>query len=379
MELSEMRVIFDQIDDELLDLFLKRMALSQDVAAYKKERNIPILNRQREREILESVMEKAGAREREAYHLFATIMELSRACQAELMTGDSKVRTQIETALQSSDSVFPQTGRIACQGLEGANSQEASDKLFPRGNLMFVKTFQAVFDAVDSGLCDYGVVPIENSANGSVRAVYELLDRYGFSIIRMTRLCIRHELMAIPGAKLEDITQVHSHPQALGQCGRYLAALGNHVQTVPCGNTAMAAKLVHEAQDPTMACISSHPCAEIYGLKPLASDIQDSDNNYTRFVCIAKKPAIYQGASRMSLVIGCDNKPGALYEILAKLTAVGVNMTKLESCPVTGRNFEFVFYLEVEANLHGRGVIPMLEELERNCASFQFLGAYSEV
>ena len=141
------------------------------------------------------------------------------------------------------------------------------------------------------------------------------------------------------------------------------------------GNTALPAS--REAF--TWAATSSHPCAELYGLESVRDDIQDSDNNYTRFICIAKDPVIYAGANRISLVIACDNKPGALYDILSKLAALGINMTKLESCPVTGRNFEFIFFLELEASVLEPGVLPMLEELERSCQNFQFLGNYAEV
>ena len=148
---------------------------------------------------------------------------------------------------------------------------------------------------------------------------------------------------------------------------------------VPCDNTAAAAQMVKERGDKHVAAISSHPCAALYGLECLKDDIQDSDNNYTRFFCVAKDPVIYAGANRISLIIACDNKPGALYEILSKLAALGINMTKLESCPVTGRNFEFIFFLELEASVHEPGVLPMLEELERSCQSFQFLGSYAEV
>lgn len=378
MELSDYRTQIDQVDQEMLTLFLKRMALCEGVAAYKKESGTPILNRQREREILTEVMSKAGHLEREAYQLFATMMELSRSRQAELIGGVSKVGSSIEASLADVKSLFPQTGRVACQGLEGANSQEACDKLFPRGTVLYMKSFDAVVNAVESGLCDFGVLPIENSSNGSVRAVYDLLQTKGLPIVRTTRLCIRHELMALPGTKLSDITEVRSHPQALGQCSKFFDGLPQ-VSAVPSANTAIAAKEVAEAKNPHLACISSHACAKLYGLETIATDFQNSDNNYTRFVCITKKPIIYPGANRMSLVVGSEDKPGALYDILAKFSAVGVNLTKLESQSVVGRNFEFAFYLEVEADLHRRGVIPMLEELERTCESFQFLGAYSEV
>ena len=222
------------------------------------------------------------------------------------------------------------------------------------------------------------MLPIENSSNGSVRAVYELLQTHKLSVVRSTRLCIRHELLALPGVKIEDITEIYSHEQAIGQCAKFLNGL-NGVRVVPCANTAMAAKMVAESGSRHAAAISSHPCAALYGLDCVSDDIQNSDNNYTRFFCITKEPVIYAGANRISLIIACDNKPGALYEILSKLAALNINMTKLESCPVSGRNFEFMFFLELEADVQAPGVLPMLQEMERSCASFNFLGSYAEV
>ena len=378
MELSEIREKIDAVDDQLLDLFLQRMDLSEEVAAYKNEHHLPILNKERERAILAKVTERSGEKERYAYHLFSTLFELARSRQAELIDAPTRVGAQIKAALADMNEVFPQTGLVACQGVEGANSQVACDRLLPRGNIVYVKTFQAVVSAVESGLCKFGVLPIENSSNGSVRAVYELLQDHNLTIVRSTRLCIRHELLALPGVKMGDITEIYSHEQAIGQCSKFLNSL-NGVRVIPCDNTAAAAKMVAERGDRHVAAISSHPCAALYGLETVSDEIQDSDNNYTRFICVTKDPVIYAGASRISLIIACDNKPGALYEILSMLAALGINMTKLESCPVTGRNFEFIFFLELEASVQEPGVLAMLEELERSCAGFHFLGNYAEV
>ena len=378
MELSEIRTKIDAVDNQLLDLFLQRMELSEEVAAYKNEHNLPILNKAREREILAKVTEKSGEKERYAYHLFSTLFELARSRQAELINAPTRVQSQVEASLAAGGPVFPQTGLVACQGVEGANSQVACDRILPRGNIVYVKTFEAVVSAVESGLCKFGVLPIENSSNGSVRAVYTLLQEHNLSVVRSTRLCIRHELLAKPGVKMSDITEIYSHEQALGQCSKFLNGL-NGVRVIPCDNTAMAAKMVAESGNRHAAAISSHPCAALYGLECISDAIQDSDNNYTRFFCIAKDPVIYAGANRISLIIACDNKPGALYEILSKLAALNINMTKLESCPVSGRNFEFIFFLELEASIQDPSVLPMLRELERSCASFNFLGSYTEV
>ena len=379
MDLNEIRTQIDRVDSEILKLFLERMHLGEEVAAYKKDNALPVLNKAREREILARVQAEAGDMEPYAYQLFTTLMELSKVRQTLLTAAPSRIRPAIEQALAAPEDVFPKTGTVACQGVEGANSQAACDKLLPRGNILYVKTFEAVFDAVESGLCKFGVVPIENSANGSVRSVYELLQRKHFSIVRATTLHIRHELLAKPGTKLSEITEIYSHEQAIGQCSRYLTGLNGKVKVIPCANTAVAAKMVAEGINPHAAAISSHACAELYGLSMIKDDIQDSDNNYTRFICIAKNPVIYAGANRISLILDCKNEPGALNAILTKIGAYGVNTSKLESCPVTGRNFEFIFFFDLDASVREPGVLALLEELERTSESFTFLGNYSVV
>ncbi len=378
MDLSEIRKKIDEIDSKLLPLFLERMNLSAEVAAYKKANNLPVLNKGREREILNRVMKESGEMDQFSHRLYTTIFELSRAYQDSLNTSNTELRKNIETALENSPEIFPKSATVACQGVEGAYSQMAADKIFPRGNLMFFKTFEAVFDAVENGLCRFGIVPIENSSNGSVRATYDLLRTKNVKIVKSDRLCIRHELLAKPGAKLEDIKEIRSHEQALGQCSEFLKGLGPDVKIKPVANTAMAAKSVADSDDLTVAAIASHSGCELYGLVPLKQNIQNSDNNYTRFICISKNTEIYPGANRISLVLECEHRPGTLYQILAKLAALEVDILKLESCPIVGHDFEFMFFFEISANVKDPNTIAMLESLERDCRKLIFLGNYSE-
>lgn len=379
MDIIELREKINAVDARLMEAFLERMRLSEEVADYKREHGIPITDKAREREVLASAQESAGEYGRFAYELFHTLMNLSKARQHELFPCSSAIREHIEQALLNGQDVFPRTGTIACQGVEGANSQTACDKLFPQGNIVYVKTFEAVFDAVESGLCQFGVLPIENSTNGTVRTVYELLHRRDFSIVRMLNLHISHELLAKPGADMSKIRAIYSHEQALGQCGKFLASLGSAIEIIPCANTAVAAQMVAESQRADCAAISSHPCARLYGLSVLNTRIQDSENNYTRFICISKKPEIYAGADKISLILSCENEPGALYGILSKLTVRGINMSKLESYPVMGRSSEFAFYIDIDASVREPGVISMLEELECSSDFCLYLGNYSVV
>ncbi|MBQ6480350.1 MAG: chorismate mutase [Anaerolineaceae bacterium] len=379
MALNEIRERMNSLNDEMLELFMERMKLSEAIAAYKKEHNLPILDKTREREILAEMIQKGGAEyETYIYQFFNTLMNLSKARQNEVLTSDSKVRAVVQKMIDNEESVFPKSGLVACQGVEGANSQEACDRLFPHGNILYVNTFEAVFQAVQSGLCKFGVLPIENSANGSVRAVYELLQKYHFYVVRSTRQWIHHTLLVKPGTKLSDIRTIYSHQQAIGQCSQWLEKMKG-VNVVPAGNTAIAAKMVAEESGKDCAAIASPRCAELYGLEILEDKIQDSDNNYTRFICISKDPVRYEGANHISLIVSCANTPGSLYEMLSKPASLGINMIKLESCPIPGRNFEFVFFVELEASVKEPSVLPMIEDLERSCPEIWFLGNYAEI
>ncbi|MBR5329339.1 MAG: chorismate mutase [Firmicutes bacterium] len=379
MDIKDLRNRIEPIDTELRKLFLERMEIAEQIGKFKAENGLPINNKERERNILSRVTENSGDMELYVYQFFNNLFQISKARQREVTTAPSALRTTIDNALANGGDYFPKTGTIAIQGIEGSNSQSAAEKLFPRGSLTFVKTFEAVFDAVDSGLCKYGILPIENSSYGSVRAVYELLKNKKYYIVGSTKLHIRHELLAKPGATLADIKTIYSHEQAIGQCSAFLASLGENVSVIPCSNTAVAAKKAAESNDLSVAAISSHSCTDIYGLTALNSNICNSDNNYTRFICIAKEPQIFAGANRISTIISCCNTPGALYEILSCLSVLGINMSKLESCPVSGSDFEFIFLLDFEASVKESGVIALLEELERVCEHMTFLGNYSEM
>ncbi len=378
MELSDIRKEIDAIDSELLPLFLERMKLSAEAVKYKKEHSLPILSKTRENEILERVMSESGDLEQYSHRLYMMIFELSRAYQATLFDGKSKIKEETEKALTASEQALPQRTTVACQGVEGAYSEEAATKLFPRGNLMFFKTFEAVFDAVENGFCRYGVVPIENSSNGPVKATYELLHKKNVKIVKSGRLFIRHELLALPGTRLEDIKEIRSHEQALGQCSEFLKKIGSKAVIKSFPNTAMAAKSVADGKDRTVAAIASHSGCALYGLECIAEDIQNSDNNYTRFICISKNAEIYPGANRISFVVECENKPGMLYSIIAKIAALEIDILKVESCPIVGRNFDFMFFFEIASSVNDKKTVAMLESIENECKKLIFLGNYSE-
>ena len=379
MDLQEIREKIDKVDDSLLQLFRERMALSAEVAASKAESGQPILNKAREREVLLKVSRGAGP-ELDAYArmLFNTLFEMSRSYQARLLTKQGELTAMIRAAEKPASEPFPPTGIVACQGVEGAYSQLACDKLFSAANIMYFRTWEAVFQAVQSGLCEFGVLPIENSSSGSVNGVYDLLGRFDFSIVRSVKLYINHFLMAKPGVKLADVREIYSHEYALEQCSSLFDQMPN-VKATNVKNTAVAAQMTAESDRTDLAAISSQSCAELYGLNVLKSGVQNNANNYTRFICIARKPAIYAGANKISLVLSVPHKPGGLYDLISKFAVLGLNLAKLESRPIPGSSSDFMFYVDLDASVWTPAVMEILEELSQGNPHFAFLGSYTEV
>lgn len=379
MSLQEIRQEIDQLDSQLTQLFVQRMALARRVAEEKGKTGQPVENPRREREILARVGQLAGEElEQYARNLYSVLFDLSRSYQTTLLGKEGPLARQIRGALLEAGTQFPRRGVVACQGVEGSYSQMACDKLFSLPSILYFRSFEAVFQAVEQGLCDYGILPIENSSNGSVNAVYDLMRDHNFYIVRSIRLHIDHHLLAKPGADLSQIREIVSHEQAIGQCSQFL---GQHpdIKVTICENTAAAAQMVAESDRSDLAALSSRSCAKLYGLEALSNEVQNSANNYTRFICITKDPAIYPGADRISLMLSVPHTPGALYRMIARFAALGLNLTKLESRPIPGRDFEFLFYFDLEASAWSDQVVSLLSECAETHQLFVFLGSYSEI
>ena len=379
MDLTEIRQEIDGIDRELVRLFCARMNLSAQVADYKKANNLPIFVPARERAILQRVAELAGP-DMENYTrvLYSMLFELSRSYQSKRNGDLSPLYQAISQAIEHTPKLFPQNPIVACQGVEGAYSQIACEKIFKSPLIMYFKSFDAVFNAIEQGMCQYGILPIENSTAGSVTKVYDLMIRHNFYIVRTFRLKIDHNLLANPGAALSDIKTIYSHEQAINQCGDFLRSLtGVHI--VPVENTALASEMVAKSGSREVAALSSRSCAELYGLQCLAASVQDRGNNRTRFICISKHLEIYPGADKTSIMMVTPHKPGALYKVLARLYTLGINVTKLESRPIPDREFEFMFYFDLETSIYSEEYVQLMCELDELCEEFKYLGSYSEV
>ena len=380
MELGELRQGIDEVDRELVELFKKRMDLCASVAEYKRENGLPVLDASRERALLNKIAQLSGE-DFEEYSrvLYATILDLSRAYQHSMLDSKSPIYGEIVDALENTPKMFPSSATVACQGVEGAYSQIAAEKLFANPNIVFFSNWEKVFDAIEQGMCKYAVIPIENSTAGSVKKVYDLMISREFKIVRTTRIKVDHNLLGLRGVDISEIREIVSHEQAISQCSAFLSSLGPNVKITRVENTAKAAQMVAESGRRDLASLSSRSCAAQYGLSVIRSSVQDNGNNHTRFICITNKTEIYAGADRTSLMVVAPHRPGALYRMLSKFNALGINLLKLESRPIPDRDFEFMFYFDLELSVYSPKLAQLLAELERECEEFSYLGTYTEV
>ena len=379
MELQDIRRNIDAIDDGLVKLFAQRMECARQVAEAKQQTGKPIRDHAREREIVNRLTAQAG----DAYApyvkaLYSHIFDLSRSYQSALWARRSPLEQKIATALEETQGKrLPEHALVACQGTEGAYAQQACERLFPYPDILYMSSFDGVFSAVEKGMCRYGILPIENSTAGSVTQVYDLMEKHHFYIVGAQRLRIEHRLMRKSGDSKAPITEVVSHEQALRQCSDWLAAHPEIKSTV-MANTAVAAEYVANSDRDDLAVIASKACADLYGLSEVDDDISNSRNNYTRFICISRKLEIYPGARKISLMLNLAHEPGALNAVVSRLAIAGVNLLKLESRPLPGREFEFRFFFDMAASAADPDIVRLMGELEAHCDKFTFLGCYDE-
>ncbi len=381
MDLQECRKEIDSIDKELVALFVRRMNVAKDVAEYKRATGKAVYDSERERQLLEKVEENAGDEFGDyARRLYSSILELSRNYQSKSLAHKSGLSAAIVKAVEETPALFPEKAVVACQGVEGAHSSAACQKLFEKPSIMYCQSFESVFQAVESGLCAYGVVPLENSSAGSVTQIYNLMSEHKFSIVRSTKMQIQHNLLAKKGTKLSDIKEIFSHPQAISQSSDFLSSLGKDVKITECANTAVAAKMVSESDRSDVAAISSELCASQYSLEIVVPYVQNTKNNYTRFICFSKNLQIFPGADRTSLLIKTPHRAGALYSVIANFYALGINIIKLESRPIPESDFEFMFYFDIDVSVYSEKLPAIIDLLEYSLGeqNIKYLGSYRE-
>lgn len=375
-ELQTLRGEIDAIDRELVELFRRRMAVTRQVGEYKRAKGIPVLDQERERQLLQSKGVLAGEELRPAVvTLFQTVMALSRRQQRDLMGRgpDNPGVLRWQEAQNNLRQPIP-APRVVYQGVPGAYSEPAALNFFGEGtDTTGLEQFEDCFLALREGRADYAVLPIENSTTGAIRQIYDLLTQYECYIVGETTVRIEHCLMALPGASLDTITHVYSHEQGLFQCERFLNAHPAWKQ-VPQADTAGSAKLVADSGDPTKAAICSARAAEIYGLNILARGINHNAHNTTRFVVASPRLELRPGADKVSTLFVLPHEAGSLHEVLTVFSVHGLNLMKLESRPMPGRSWEYMFFLEFTGRPGDPAVGDALHELAQTTGEFRVLG-----
>jgi chorismate mutase/prephenate dehydratase len=365
MNLDELRNEIDSVDKEITELFVKRMGLAKGVAEYKKEHNLPIMQGNREQEVLDKVTSHGGEEFSDGIRaLFMNIMDISKCLQQREVVSESPIYKVFSPIL---------TDKIACQGLAGSNSERAARNLFENNEIVFYKEFEDVFDAVETDICKYGFLAIDNTITGSIGLTYELLNLRDCKVVAMSEITIKHRLCSRKDVDFDSIKQVYSHPQALSQCSEFLKS--NNLQCVEWGNTATSAEYVASSTE-NIACICSPQAQEQYNLICLNENISNYPCNHTRFVCIGKDLEVKENANTVSIVIVLPHKPGSLYRLMTKLFTNNVNITKLESRPLADGSFNFKFYIDFEGNIHNPHTIALLNEVKNHAEYFKFLGCF---
>lgn len=376
--IEELRKEIDKIDDTISDLYVKRMDICKEIGLNKANQGKAVNVSEREKEIVNRITKgKPDEMKRYLKLLYDTVFFQSKNYQGKYVKTESETVQKLRSIVSCERKTFPISATVACQGVSGAYSGVAADKLFDISDVTYFKTFDAVFSAVDQGLCEYGVLPIENSNAGSVSQVYDLMKKHKFYIVKSVRIQISHALCVKKGVKVEEIKTVYSHSQALMQCADHLKKLG--VKTVEVENTALAAKIVAESEDRSVGAICSDECAEIYNLCAIERAMQDSANNFTRFICISKDMQVFKGADKISVMTSLSNKAGSLNKMLSRFATLGLNLTKLESRPIANSQFEFMFYFDFEGEIESENVLNLLGELDNDSDKFVFLGSYKEI
>jgi len=379
MDMNHLREQIDTADEGLLQSFINRMETAANIALYKQQNNLPIFDSERERKKVLSILEQTPPELKSyAAALYQQLFDLSRNYQEQTIRPNSPLVETIGNAIESTDKNFPKNPTVACQGIEGAYSQLACEKLFSMPSVMYCSSFESVFSAVNAGLCRYGVLPIENSTAGSINIIYDLMMHYHFYIVRSTRLKVNHNLLVKPGTKMEDIKEIFSHEQAIIQCAGLIKSLGD-VKITTCANTAIAARKVADSERCDTAALSSRHCAALYGLDCLSESVQDKGNNFTRFITISKNMEIYPGSDKTSVKLVVSHKPGSLYRILSRFNALGININKLESRPIPDRDFEFMLYFDLDTPIYSEEFLELINALDLTCEQFEYLGSYLEV
>lgn len=387
MDLSECRKEIDNIDRQLVELFEKRMNIVTKVAEYKIENNIPILNSTREAEVIKKNVERLNNKDysQSTEKFFVDLMEVSREFQAEIIKKNKQKDSELEDKLlnykicNSKDKRNLNHIRIGYQGVKGSFSEEAMIKYFGQNHITSdYEEFEEVFLALRNNEIDYGILPIENSCTGAITTVYDLLVKYGFYIVGEECIKIDQNLIGVNGTKLEDIKEIYSHPQGFEQSREFLSKF-NNLKLIPFHNTAISAKYVSELNDKSKAAIASLRAAEIYGLDIIAKEINDKNDNHTKFIIIGKSLEYSLDSDKVTVVFSLDDKAGTLYKLLSHFAENNINMIKIESRPSKNAPWQYLLYVDFEGNIENKDVKKAIKLIDEKSEYFKLLGSYKKV
>ena len=357
--LEEARKDINRIDKEMAKLFEERMACAEVIAAYKKERGLPILDEQREAEIIKKNSDYIENEVIKEYYInfLKNNMATSRAYQERLIKG----------------------AKVAFSGTEGAFAHIAAKKLFPNAETKSYGDFKSAYRAVENGECDLCVLPVENSYNGEVGQVTDLMFSGSLFVNGMLELAVDQALIGIDGSKIEDIRTVISHPQALGQCSEYIRKNGFAVEEF--ANTALAAKRIKDLNDKSIGAIASVEAAEMLGLKILEKNINEARSNTTRFAVFSRVEATRSkkdSGTHSIILFTVRNEAGSLARAIDVIGSHGFNMRTLRSRPMKELLWEYYFYVEAEGNIKTEKGKEMMAELSEFCDKLKFVGTYTK-
>ena len=375
LDLSESRAQIDVIDKEITRLFQKRIDVCRDVAAYKIQNNKKVLDKTREDQKLEALSQLAedGFKEHGIQDLFTQVMAICRKRQYQIMKEEGVAQP---VPFAPVEAIEKENAKVVFQGVEGAYSHAASMAYFGDSAEYFhVPNFEEVMKAVAQGEADFGVLPLENSSAGQVGDVYDLLTRYDNTIIGEYYLPVRHCLLGLKGANINEIQTVYSHPQGLMQCAKFLNEHADW-QQISQANTAVSAQKVIKENNPKTAAIASATAAKLYGLEILEEGINDNKTNTTRFIIVCNKKVYCKEASKISIMFEIPHESGSLYTILSHMIYNDLNMTKIESRPIPEQPFEYRFFVDFEGNLADAAVENALLGINEEVARLKILGNY---
>ncbi|MBR1862572.1 MAG: chorismate mutase [Ruminococcus sp.] len=370
MDLQELRLQINDIDAQMQELFNKRMELCFQVAEYKIANGLPVFHRDREKEILKRVTDSAPEDLKGATRVFyQTLMDISKCMQYQEFFADAESIKYKKLDLSGKHTV-------AVPGTNGSYNHLACSNLFEDFEPVFHENFEDIFRSVRDGEAEFGILPIINSTAGSVAQTYELMKKYDFRICAGTKLKISHCLAVKPGVRFEDIRDIYSHTQGLQQCSDFIKK--NGLRTHEYSNTSLAACFIRQSEEPYGA-ICSESCAKDLGLDILMTNIQNAEDNYTKFILISKETLKSERANTISVCLALPHQSSSLYRLLTKFSVAGLNLSMIESMPIANTDFDVVFYLDFHGNIDTPEVAKLLSELSSELSYFKFLGNYEEV